>query len=115
MDMDVLRVTYERLDGLLGDLRATGQRNALAGRRRTSRGAFAWQRVRAACAPSLGAGRLAATVEIVYGHAWKAAPRKLADGRAIIAFDPGRGTEKPIDLAPLRLDVACWPGRGVLP
>ncbi len=94
MDMDVLRVTYERLDGLLGDLRATGQRNALAGRRRTLTGRLRWQRVRAACAPSLDAGRLAATVEIVYGHAWKAAPRKLADGRAIIAFDPGSRRRK---------------------
>jgi malonyl-CoA O-methyltransferase len=41
-------------------------------------------------------GRVAATFEVVYGHAWKAAPRTTADGRAIVRFDrhPGR-LEKP--------------------
>jgi malonyl-CoA O-methyltransferase len=31
-------------------------------------------------------GRLPATFEIVYGHAWKAEPKASADGRAIIRF-----------------------------
>jgi malonyl-CoA O-methyltransferase len=35
-------------------------------------------------------GALPATCEVVYGHAWKAAPRKLADGRQVIDFR-GRG------------------------
>jgi malonyl-CoA O-methyltransferase len=29
-------------------------------------------------------GKLPATFEIVYGHAWKAQPKKTADGRAVI-------------------------------
>jgi malonyl-CoA O-methyltransferase len=32
-------------------------------------------------------GRLPATFEIIYGHAWKAAPKQTPDGRAIVRFD----------------------------
>jgi malonyl-CoA O-methyltransferase len=36
-------------------------------------------------------GRVPASFEIVYGHAWKAPPRTTADGRAIIRVDrPGK-------------------------
>jgi malonyl-CoA O-methyltransferase len=35
-------------------------------------------------------GRLPATFEVVYGHAWKPAPRSTADGRTIVQFDPKR-------------------------
>lgn len=87
MDMDLLTMTYARLEDLVRDLRVTGQRNAHARRRRTLTGRGRWERMRAAWAPTARDGRLAATFEIVYGHAWKAAPRKLADGRAIIRVD----------------------------
>jgi len=33
-------------------------------------------------------GRLPVTVEVIYGHAWKAPPRKTADGRTIVRFEP---------------------------
>ena len=33
-------------------------------------------------------GRLPATFEVVYGHAWKAEAKKTADGAAIVRFDP---------------------------
>jgi len=32
-------------------------------------------------------GRVSASFEVVYGHAWKAAPRVAADGRAIVRFE----------------------------
>ena len=32
-------------------------------------------------------GALPATYEVVYGHAWKVPPKKLADGRQVIGFD----------------------------
>jgi malonyl-CoA O-methyltransferase len=35
-------------------------------------------------------GRLPATFEIVYGHAWKAAPRRNAGGEAVVSFLPRR-------------------------
>jgi malonyl-CoA O-methyltransferase len=33
-----------------------------------------------------------ATFEVVYGHAWKGAPRKLADGRDIVQFRSPRSS-----------------------
>ena len=35
-------------------------------------------------------GRLPASFEIVYGHAWKPAQRVSADGRAIVTMQPRR-------------------------
>jgi len=95
MDVDVLTVTYARPEEVVRDLRATGQRNAHAGRRRSINGRGRWERMRAAYAVLARDGRVPATFEIVYGHAWKAAPRKLADGRAIIRFDRAPPTRKP--------------------
>jgi malonyl-CoA O-methyltransferase len=40
-------------------------------------------------------GRVPATFEVVYGHAWKAALRVAADGRAIIRIDRNRSRRKP--------------------
>jgi len=31
---------------------------------------------------------LPATWEIVYGHAWKVPPKRLADGRQVVSFAP---------------------------
>jgi malonyl-CoA O-methyltransferase len=33
-------------------------------------------------------GRLPMTLELVYGHAWKGAPKKTADERSVIHFVP---------------------------
>ena len=87
MDMDLLTVTYARTEDLVHDLRATGQRNAHEQRRRTLGGRGGWAQMRAAYAALARDGHVPATFEIVYGHAWKAAPHKLADGRAIIRVD----------------------------
>lgn len=93
MDMEMITLTYARPEGLFADLRASGQRNAHAGRRRTLTGARRWARACAAYARLARDGRVPASFEVVYGHAWKAAPRVVADGRAIIRIDlrrPGR-------------------------
>jgi malonyl-CoA O-methyltransferase len=95
LDVDVLTVTYSRLEDLFRDLRATGQRNAHDRRRRSLGGRGRWARMRAAYAALARDGRVPATFEIVYGHAWKAPPRKLADGRAIIRVDRLPRTRKP--------------------
>jgi malonyl-CoA O-methyltransferase len=95
MDMEPITLTYANLDGLVADLRATGQRNAHAERRRALTGARRWARARAAYAALARDERVPATFEIVYGHAWKAAPRVAADGRAIIRIDRNRAPRKP--------------------
>ena len=92
MDMEMLTVTYDRAAALFADLRATGQRNALLARPRGLTGRHAWERMVASYAALARDGRVPATFEIVYGHAWKAAPRVTADGRAIIRFDRPRRT-----------------------
>ncbi len=94
MDMDSLTVTYARPEDLARDLRASGQRNAHVRRRRTLTGRRRWERLRAAWAPDPGDGRWHASFEIVYGHAWKAAPRRVADGREIIRVERAPRTRK---------------------
>jgi malonyl-CoA O-methyltransferase len=95
MDMEPITLTYARPEGLITDLRASGQRNARADRRRALTGARRWARARASLAGLVRDGRMAASFEIVYGHAWKAAPRIAADGRAIIRIDRNRLAGKP--------------------
>ena len=88
MDMEVITLTYADVDALLADLRATGQTNALAGRRRGLTGTGVFDRMRAAYEDARRDGRLPASFEIVYGHAWKPQPRLSEDGRAIVRLHP---------------------------
>jgi len=87
MDMEVLTLTYASVDDLVRELRAAGETCAMFGRRPGLAGRGVWERVRAAYDRLSHGGRLPATFEVVYGHAWKAAPTHAADGRAIIRFD----------------------------
>lgn len=86
MDTERLTVTYAGGEALLADLRASGQTAAARARPR----GLAGRRFRAALGAALEArmrdGRLPVTFEVVYGHAWKGAPRKRADGRSIVQF-----------------------------
>jgi malonyl-CoA O-methyltransferase len=84
MDMEVLTFTYRDADALLADLRAGGQTNARADRPRGLSGKGFLKKLRAT------AGKRG-TFEVVYGHAWKGVPRKLADGRDIVEFRSPRG------------------------
>lgn len=81
VDMEKLTLTYPSADALLDELRASGQSAALARSGRGLGGRGHLQNLRAALAPPSG-GRVSATVELVYGHAWKAAPRSAPKGHA---------------------------------
>jgi malonyl-CoA O-methyltransferase len=87
MDMEVLTLTYASFDDLVAELHAAGDRCAMHGRRKGLLGRDAWARARAAYAALSNDGRIPATFEVVYGHAWKGEPKKADDGRAIIRFD----------------------------
>jgi len=87
MDMEVLTLTYHSVDDLVAELRAAGERCAMHGRRQALAGRGVWERVRAAYAQLAQDGRIPATFEVVYGHAWKGEPKKAADGRAIVRFE----------------------------
>lgn len=92
MEMEIVTVTYPDVDALLRDLRASGAGCAMADRRRGLTGRGAWQQMRERYAALARDGRLPATLEVVYGHAWKGAPRKTADGRSVIRLDfPKKG------------------------
>lgn len=92
MDMEVLTLTYDNLDALFAELRAAGSMCAMKARRHGLTGRQAWASARAAYEKLRRDGKLPATFEIVYGHAWKAAPRQTPDGRAIVRFDlPHKG------------------------
>ena len=94
MDMERITMVYADGEALLADLRASGQTCALAGQSGEPRRGLGGRRFRASLLEKLaaqrGAGGLAVTYEVVYGHAWKAAPRQAADGRAIVQFERRR-------------------------
>lgn len=87
MDMEVITLTYPDFDALVRDLRSSGQANAALDRRRGLIGRQAWQGVRERYESLRQAGRLPATVEVIYGHAWRPEPRLSEDGRSIIRMD----------------------------
>jgi malonyl-CoA O-methyltransferase len=89
MEMERITVEYADLAALARDLRSTGGTNALHARRRTLTAPARWKRVAAHYERLRRGGALPATCEVVYGHAWKVAPKRLADGRQIVGFQPG--------------------------
>ncbi len=88
MDMDMLTITYPDADALLNDLRLTGTNNASRSRPRGLSGRAEWAAVHARLDALRQPGGIAISFEIVQGHAWRAEPKKSADGRDIIRFSP---------------------------
>ncbi|MDE1981645.1 MAG: methyltransferase domain-containing protein [Betaproteobacteria bacterium] len=86
MDREDLTATYPALPGLLRDLRLMGGINTLPERRRTLTGRQRWKNLTAEYERLRRSDGLPATFEIVYGHAWKPAPRTMPDGRPIIGL-----------------------------
>lgn len=80
MEMEMLTLTYATPRAFLADQRRLGVRDGLLGKLpwREWRKLFAaWKRAEV---------MLPARFEIIYGHAWKLAPRKTVDGQDIIRF-----------------------------
>lgn len=80
MDMERLTVTYPSLDALLAELKAGGSRPVDPAMRRglTSRRALDTLRSAYPTTGAAGSTSIAATVEVVYGHAWAGATRRAA-------------------------------------
>lgn len=110
MDMERLTITYREPAALLADVRGWGAFRAL--QRRGDGGSAAASSTRDAATATAGLsspgmmgrrlhrawmdalasrrqpdGTIPLTFEIIYGHAWKAAPRMTADGQAIVRLD----------------------------
>jgi malonyl-CoA O-methyltransferase len=88
VDMEYITLTYATPRALLAELKGIGATNALAGRARGLFGRHALARVEAALEATRRDGRIAATYEVIYGHAWKAAPKPPRDGVAVVHFEP---------------------------
>ncbi len=87
MDAEFVTLTYPDADGLLADLRRSGQTSARTDRGRALRGRGFLERTRAALGAQARDGRIPVTYEVVYGHAWKGERRPAAEGRAVIRTD----------------------------
>jgi len=87
MDREQITVTYPSPAALLAELKAIGATNQTRGRPRglTGRGR------RAALEDVLRKlaqdGRIPATFEVVYGHAWKGEPKRTQDGLPIVKVE----------------------------
>jgi malonyl-CoA O-methyltransferase len=90
MDMEVITLTYAGIDELFADLRASGQQNVCTERRRGLTGKGVHGAMRVDYEKLRRDGRLPASFEIVYGHAWKPEPRVAIDGRAVVKFQAPR-------------------------
>ena len=84
MDMEVITLTYADVKSVMQDLRSIGAHNATAGRAQGMMGKAAWQHVLERYESYRRDGKLPATFEIVYGHAWKPKPQMTGDGAQII-------------------------------
>lgn len=88
MDAERITLLYEDGAALLADLRASGQTSAHAATtgqpRRGLAGRGFLARLHAGLAAQRREGKLPVSYEVVYGHAWKAAPTRTADGRSVV-------------------------------
>jgi len=89
MDMEQVTLTYVDLAALLRDLRAhgstafaTGKSTGLRARSHFLRSVARYEQFRRQD------GRLPATIEVIYGHAWKPEPRRSPKGREVIDIRP---------------------------
>ena len=84
MEMEKITLTYNDVKAVMRDLKNIGAHNATAGRAPGMMGKDKWSRITRNYETLRRDGKLPATFEIVYGHAWKPQPKQISDGRAII-------------------------------
>lgn len=94
MEMEMLTLTYADLKTLMRDLKGLGAHNAASARRRGLLGKSAWARLERAYDAHRCEGRLPATFEVVYGHAWAGDKTRREDGRQVIQFNIGERRRK---------------------
>jgi malonyl-CoA O-methyltransferase len=84
MDMEVLTLTYESVEQLMRELKALGAHNIARGRGRGLTGRGTLRQLKQRYDLRRLDGRLPATFEVIYGHAWKPQPRLGPGGRPVI-------------------------------
>jgi malonyl-CoA O-methyltransferase len=91
MDMEIVTLTYAEVRDLMRDLKAIGAHNAARGRPAGLSGKSLLAAVTRAYEGFRREGKLPATFEVIYGHAWKPAPRVGPTGRPVIDIKPQSG------------------------
>lgn len=94
MEMDMLTLTYTDLKALMVDLKGIGAHNAAVTRRRGLMGKSAWQKLVQAYEVHRRDGRLPASFEVIYGHAWAGDKTRREDGRQVIEFNIAQRQQK---------------------
>ncbi len=84
MDMEMLTVTYPSPSALLAELKAIGATNQTRGRPRGLTGRRRLATLEDGLARLAKDGRIPATFEVVYGHAWKGEPKRTAEGLPVV-------------------------------
>jgi malonyl-CoA O-methyltransferase len=87
MEMEMLTLTYADLKSLMRDLKGIGAHNAAASRKRGLLGKAKWAKLEQAYDALRQEGRLPATYEVIYGHAWAGDKTQREDGRQVIQFN----------------------------
>ena len=87
MDMELITVTYPSPDALLAELKSIGATNQTRGRPRGLTGRGRRAALEAALLTLARDGRIPATFEVVYGHAWKGEPKRTQDGLPIVKVE----------------------------
>ncbi len=88
MDMEPFTLTYDDARAVMRDLKAIGAHNVTHTRPPGLTGRARLAAVTAAYEAFRHDGKLPATFEVVYGHAWKPLPRVTASGKKIIDIKP---------------------------
>jgi malonyl-CoA O-methyltransferase len=83
MDVERYTLTYADVRSVLRDLKALGAHNALASRSRSLTGRRRFEAFHAAYAAMAQDGRVPATYEVVYGHAWAPVTRQRRVGTSV--------------------------------
>jgi malonyl-CoA O-methyltransferase len=84
MDMEPFTLTYDDVRQLMRDLKSIGAHNVTAGRPGSLSGKSLMRAVHDNYERMRRDGKLPATFEVIYGHAWKPLPRVSPTGRPVI-------------------------------
>jgi malonyl-CoA O-methyltransferase len=80
LDVEYFTLTYDDVMGVMRDLQAIGARNAAQGRHRGLHGREFLRRLTERYEIFRREGKLPATYEVVYGHAWRASQAAMSAG-----------------------------------
>lgn len=88
IDMETFTLTYDDVRGVMRDLKAIGAHNAAAARSPALSGKRWLDEVERNYERFRRDGRLPATFEVIYGHAWRPLPRTGPGGKPVIDIKP---------------------------